>query len=183
MDSFSAALLGLPKLLKEADVHAEYPADVDDENVTERGFQPTLPGESTKLSSALALFRASGILSKVLEETYPASASHELSLQSLGMLSDELDSWLSSLAPHLRLQFVQDKPSTNVVSSRSPLLVRHYGQIVMKLADRDAVTCILLHSYFDSSPRSGLEPGSQVVALGYDSRGREQAYHSDHTIA
>ncbi|KAI9870747.1 MAG: hypothetical protein M1830_003853 [Pleopsidium flavum] len=129
LDCFSAALLGLPKLLKEADVHAEYPADVDDENVTERGFQPALPGESTKLSSALALFRASQILSKVLEEIYPASASHELSLQTLGMLSDELDSWLSSLAPHLRLQFVHDKPSTNVVSSRSPLLSLAYYYI------------------------------------------------------
>ncbi len=132
MDSFSAALLGLPKLLKEADVHAEYPADLNDENVTEEGFQPPLPGESTKLSSALALFRVCRILSKVLEETYPASASHELSLQSLGALSDELDAWLSSLAPHLRLQFVQDKPSTNVVSSRSPLLVRYLAALYVR---------------------------------------------------
>lgn len=28
--SFSAALLGLPKLLKEEDIHAEYPSDTDD---------------------------------------------------------------------------------------------------------------------------------------------------------
>lgn len=121
--SFSAALLGLPKLLNENDVHAEYPADIDDENVSERGFQSTLPGEFTRLSGALALFRVTRIMSKVLEENYPAASSHDLSLQKIGDLNDELDLWLGSLAPHLRLHFVQDKPSTSVVGSRSPLLV------------------------------------------------------------
>lgn len=123
LDSFSAAMLGLPKLLKEEDIHTEYPVDIDDENVSERGFQPTLPGESTRLSSALALFRGSRILAKVLDEIYPASLSYELSLQKIGGLSSELDMWLDSLPPHLRLQFVQDKPSTHVTGSRSPLLV------------------------------------------------------------
>jgi hypothetical protein len=65
--SFSSVVLGLPKNIKDDDVYCEYPVDADDEYVTERGFQPTLPGESTKLSSALALFKASRILSKVLE--------------------------------------------------------------------------------------------------------------------
>ena len=122
-DSFSAALLGLPKLLNEDDIHAEYPSDIDDENISERGFQSTLPGESTRLSSALALFRVSRILSKVLDQNYPAASTHDLSLHRMTVLNDELDAWLDSLAPHLRLHFVQDKPSTNVVGSRSPLLV------------------------------------------------------------
>lgn len=121
--SFSAALLGLPTLLKDNDIETEYPSDVDDENVTERGFQPTLPGESTRLSSGLALFRLARIMSQVLVEIYPSTSSHNLSLHQLSTLSDKLDAWRDELAPHLRLQFVQDKPSTNVVSSRSPLLV------------------------------------------------------------
>ena len=121
--SFSAALLGLPKLLNESDIHAEYPADVDDENVSERGFQSTLPGEPTRVSSALALFRLVRLLSKVLEDNYPAAPSHDLSFQKIMTLNDELDAWLGSLAPHLKLHFVMDKPSTNVVGSRSPLLV------------------------------------------------------------
>lgn len=121
--SFSAALLGLPKMLNESDIHAEYPADVDDENISEQGFQSTLPGEPTRISSALALFRVARILSKVLEENYPAAPSHDLSLRNIIALNDELDVWLGSLAPHLRLNFVQDKPSTDVVGSRSPLLV------------------------------------------------------------
>ena len=117
-------LLGLPRQIKDDDVHCEYPVDADDEYVTERGFQPLLPGESTRLSSALALFRASRILSKVLEEVYPAQPSYELSLQKLSALAEELDQWQASLAPHLRLPFAQDKPSVGTVSSRSPLLVR-----------------------------------------------------------
>ena len=109
--------------MKEGDIFTEFPADVDDENVSERGFQSTLPGESTRLSSALALFRASRIMSTVLDENYPAAASYELSLQKIAALSNRLDSWQKGLPSHLRLQFVQDKPSTNVVGSRSPLLV------------------------------------------------------------
>lgn len=121
--SFTAAVLGLPKLLREEDVQAEYPSDVDDEYVTEKGFQPTLPGEYTRLSNALALFRATHILGRVLEKNYPATTTHELSLQQMGELESELDAWYENLPTHLRLNFVQDKPSTDVTGSRSPLLV------------------------------------------------------------
>jgi hypothetical protein len=104
-------------------VHCEYPVDADDEYVTENGFLPTLPGEFTKLSSALALFRLSRVLAKVLTELYPASASHDISHRTIASLADELEEWSNNLAPHLKLTFQQDKPSTNVTSSRSPVLV------------------------------------------------------------
>jgi hypothetical protein len=104
-------------------VHCEYPADADDEYVTEKGFLPTLPGEYTKLSSALALFRLTRILSKVLTELYPASTSHEISFRTVASLADDLEDWSKNLSPHLKLTFAQDKPSTNVTSSRSPVLV------------------------------------------------------------
>lgn len=149
VDSFTAVMLGLPKHLKDDDVHCEYPVDADDEYVTERGFQPTLPGESTKLSSALALFRAARILSKVLEEVFPAKASYDLSLKKLSELADQLDAWHSSLAPHLRLQFVQDKPSTGTISSRSPLLSLTYHYI-RALIQRPAI-CASLGSKSSSS--------------------------------
>lgn len=113
---------------------AEYPSDTDDEYVTEKGFQPTLPGESTRLSSALALFRATRILSRVLEKNYPAATSHELSLQQMGPLEAELDEWYDELPSHLRLNFVQDKPSTDVTGSRSPLLVRAHMLLLDMLA-------------------------------------------------
>ncbi|KAI4251252.1 MAG: hypothetical protein LQ352_004963 [Teloschistes flavicans] len=158
LDCFSAAMLGLPKLLKEEDIHTEYPSDIDDENVSERGFQPTLPGESTRLSSALALFRGSRILAKVLEEIYPASLSYELSLQKIGGLSDELDMWLESLPQHLRLQFVQDKPSTQVVGSRSPLLSLAY-QYIRTLIHRPA-----------AGSRLGSKASSSTVTLANASK-------------
>lgn len=104
-------------------MHCEYPVDADDEYVTEKGFLPTLPGESTKLSSALALFRVSRVLSKVLAELYPASSSHEISFRTMASLADDLEDWQNNLAPHLKLTFHQDKPSTNVTGSRSPILV------------------------------------------------------------
>lgn len=111
-------------MLREEDIHCEYPVDADDEYITEKGFLPTLPGESTKLSSALALFRACRVLAKALTELYPSAANAEISFRSVNALSEELDAWFENLAPHLRLQFAQDKPSTNVISSRSPILVR-----------------------------------------------------------
>ncbi|KAH7011809.1 fungal-specific transcription factor domain-containing protein [Ilyonectria destructans] len=129
LDCFSAAILGLPKLLREEDIQAEYPADTDDEYVTEKGFQPTLPGEYTRLSSALALFRGTRILAKVLEKNYPASSSHDLSLQQMSSLDAELDAWYDNLPTHLRLTFAQDKPSTDVTGSRSPLLALAYYYI------------------------------------------------------
>ncbi|KUI52517.1 Transcriptional activator protein acu-15 [Cytospora mali] len=129
LDCFSAATLGLPKLIKEEDAHAEYPSDTDDEYVTEKGFQPTLPGEYTRLSSALALFRAARIMAKVLEKIYPAATSYELSLQQMSALEAELDDWSDKLPQHLKLNFRQDKPSTDITGSRSPLLALTYYYI------------------------------------------------------
>jgi Fungal specific transcription factor domain len=123
LDCFTAAMLGLPKLLRESEIYTEYPSDVDDEYITEKGFAPTLPGDQTRISSALALFEAARILSKVLDQVYPTATAHEISLRKLGALEEELKTWENGLAPHLKLVFVQDKPSTNVTGSRSPLLV------------------------------------------------------------
>lgn len=159
--------LGLPKHLKDADIQCEYPTDADDEYVTERGFQPTLPGESTKLSSALALFRAARILSKVLEEIFPAKASYDLSLKKLSELSDEIDSWSSSLPPHLRLQFAQDKPSTGTVNSRSPLLSLTYHYI-RALIQRPAICSSSLGSRSSSamiSMASSCKHTIQIIQL------------------
>lgn len=117
--------MGIPVLLRELDVNTEYPADVDDENITEKGFVPTLPGELTKFSSSLAFFNASRILGKVMNELYPSSTTYKLPLSKIHSLSEELDNWKSSLPSHLRLEFSKDKPGLGVISSRSPLLVRN----------------------------------------------------------
>jgi hypothetical protein len=123
LDRFCSALTGLPVLLREEDVQTEYPVDVDDENVTETGFLPTLPGESTRISSAIALFGASRILNKVLEDLFSSKSDYNVHVSKMHSVAGELDEWLHNLPAHLRLVFSQDKPSTNVTSSRSPLLV------------------------------------------------------------
>ncbi|KAL4895846.1 fungal-specific transcription factor domain-containing protein [Aspergillus ambiguus] len=122
LDRFTAALTGLPILLREDDIRTEYPEDIDDENVTETGFLPTLPGESTRISSSIALFGASRILNKALEQVYPSDGGYEIAVSKLRSVAGQLDDWVKQLPSHLRLEFSQDKPSTNVTSSRSPLL-------------------------------------------------------------
>lgn len=121
---FASATTGMPMLLRDCDITTDYPADVDDENINEQGFSPALPGELTKISSALALFRMSRILAKTLENLYPSAASYTVSLKKLHSLSDELDQWHEELPDHLRLRFCNDKPATHLISDRSPILVR-----------------------------------------------------------
>lgn len=123
LDRFCSTFTGLPVLLREGDIETEYPVDVDDENVTDTGFLPTLPGESTRISSAIALFKAARILNKVLEDLFPSKSGYDVYVSKMRSVSGQLDEWLHTLPTHLRLEFCQDKPSTNVTSSRSPLLV------------------------------------------------------------
>lgn len=119
-------MTGLPPLLNDNQVEVEYPTDIDDEFVSESGYEPTMPGDHTKISSALALFRGSRILKKVLAVIY-ASSGEKQSYKKLQELEEELDDWKINLAPHLRLEFVNGMPGTNIVNSRSPLLVcMHY---------------------------------------------------------
>ncbi|KAH8698544.1 fungal-specific transcription factor domain-containing protein [Talaromyces proteolyticus] len=129
LDRFTAAATGLPVMLRENDISTELPVDVDDENVNENGFVPAVPGESTRLSTALALLEASKILGKALDILYPSPVSHEIPVSKLRGVSEDLDAWQRSLPPHLKLVFSQDKPSTNVTGSRSPLLSLVYYYI------------------------------------------------------
>lgn len=136
--SFCAALTGLPVLLDESDVQTEYPMDVDDENVSETDVLPTLPGQPTRISSALALFRASRILTKILQETLPSRFDYVVYTSKLRSVADQLDGWLQNLPPHLRLDFIRDKPITNITSSRSLLLLLVY-YFMRSLIHRPAV--------------------------------------------
>lgn len=149
--SFSAASMGLPQLLQDSDIETEYPLAIDDEYVEERGYLPTLPGESSKISSALALFSASRILSKVLQRLYPANTSKDLSLNTMTALENELNEWSEQLPPNLKLTFVQDKPSTDVTGNRSALLVSFMKTVWSFRVLTITVTCLLPHSRVDTS--------------------------------
>lgn len=122
LDRFTAAATGLPVMLRDDRIGTEMPADIDDENITEEGLHPGVPDECTRMSSALALIEASRILGKALEILYPSAPNAQVSVTKLHGLSEELDSWNKGLPTHLKLIFIQDRPSTNVTGSRSPLL-------------------------------------------------------------
>lgn len=153
----------MPVLLAECDVETEYPVDVDDENVTETGFLPTLPGESTRISSALALFRASRILNKVLEDLYPSRFGYDVYVGKMRSAAEQLDEWLQNLPPHLRLEFSQDKPSTNVTSSRSPLLSLVY-YFIRSLIHRPAV-CFAEESLRSASVLALSDSSKHIVQI------------------
>lgn len=129
VDCFSAASMGLPQLLQDSDIECEYPTAIDDEYVEESRYLPTLPGETSKLSNALALFDATRILSKVLRKLYPANVNQDLSLQDMATLESELTQWSEKLPQHLKLTFIADKPSVRVTGDRSALLSLAYYHI------------------------------------------------------
>ncbi len=152
VDCFSAASMGSPQLLQDADIETEYPIAIDDEYVEESRFLPTLPGEKSKLSPALALFDVTRVLSKVLRKLYPANGAG-VSVSTVEALEIELDDWNRNLDQHLKLTFIADKPSTLVTGDRSSLLSLAYYHIRS-----------LLHI-----PRLAFAPSS-VMALGDSSK-------------
>ncbi|KAF8443457.1 fungal-specific transcription factor domain-containing protein [Terfezia claveryi] len=159
LDSFSAAMLGLPRLLKDEDISTEYPSDIDDEYITQDGFLSALPGDFTKISSSIALFRCSRVLAKVLDSVYPTTLAHDQSFRRLKELEDELDTWKAELAPHLRLDFVNGVPATNVVHSRSPLLVLAYH-----------FTRVLIHRPVIRSNEAAINSSPSFLAMAESSK-------------
>lgn len=120
-------------------------------------------------------------MARVLEKNYPATTSHELSLQQMENLESELDDWYDNMPSHLRLNFVQDKPSTDVTGSRSPLLVRcTFTHASEKLELTEPGAGILLHSDFNLPPCSRFESWPQGCARSALHQRVEQAHHSDH---
>jgi Fungal specific transcription factor domain len=121
-DRFCSANLGLPVLISDREVQCEYPFDVE-ENLEKQS-------ESTKTSSALALFKLARVLSKILEDLYAVQNGQMLLFKTVASLQDALDAWSSELAPPLRLHFEKDKPSAGTVHSRAPILVGSSGSQV-----------------------------------------------------
>ena len=109
-------------LLRDSDITAEYPSDVDDENITATEIH-TVSSGVTKMSNALALIQITRILSNVVETLHRPAAHYTIPISKFNALTEELDQWVSDLPSHLRLKFTNDKPSTGIISDRSPLLV------------------------------------------------------------
>jgi len=124
LDVFTAANLGLPRVIKDEIVQTEFPTDVDDDDLFEQRL--TTNNQETKMSAGLAFFRLSRTFAQVIDNVYQKPTASGVSLNTIRQLSEDLDAWHESLAPHLRLVFAQDKPSTLVTGDRSPLLSLAY---------------------------------------------------------
>ncbi|KAI9830889.1 MAG: hypothetical protein M1826_004319 [Phylliscum demangeonii] len=143
LDCVAAAVLGLPRFLHDADVHTEYPADVDDDALKADGadLDLTLADDGGRMAGALAAIRASRILARALETLYPAGpSSGRVSIQAQRGLERELQDWWRSLPSPLRLPFEQGKPAARIVSSSSPLLTLIYHH-VRTLIHRPLLSC------------------------------------------
>ncbi|OJJ07752.1 hypothetical protein ASPVEDRAFT_877887 [Aspergillus versicolor CBS 583.65] len=121
-DRFCAVLTNVPVLLHEKDIRTEYPKDIDEQNVTETGFLPTLPGESTRISSALALFAASRILNCVLDDIYPFKGGYSIQLAKVCTIGESLDKWVKNLPANLCVVFSEGKPTNTTTCNWSPAL-------------------------------------------------------------
>lgn len=121
LDCFSASRLKTPMLLKDIDITIDYPSDVDDEQITQHGYLNTPSWKPSRISCALALFRAACILATALDERH--SDYNEFTSKRMAAIEGGLETWLTQLPRHLGLEFIQDKCAQDIENSRSWLLV------------------------------------------------------------
>lgn len=76
MDTYVGALLGLPHSITDDDIDQEYPAEVDDEFITEEGILPMPEGRVCVMSAANAHTNLVAILAKIVRYVYPLKGSH-----------------------------------------------------------------------------------------------------------
>ncbi|KAI7771132.1 hypothetical protein LZL87_014205 [Fusarium oxysporum] len=121
LDCFSASRLKTPMLLKDTEITTDYPGDIDGEQITQHGYLNTPSWKPSRISCALALFGATRVLAKALDERY--SDVDEFTSERMTTIEGELDAWLIQIPRHLELEFIQDKCPQDVESSRPWLLV------------------------------------------------------------
>ncbi|EXA30573.1 hypothetical protein FOVG_18060 [Fusarium oxysporum f. sp. pisi HDV247] len=121
LDCFSASRLKTSMLLKDTEITIDYPGDIDGEHITQHGYLNTPSWKPSRISCALALFRAARVLAKALDERY--SDVDEFISKRMTAIEGELDAWLIQIPRHLELEFIQDKCPQDVENSRPWLLV------------------------------------------------------------
>ncbi|KAG8526786.1 uncharacterized protein KY384_008215 [Bacidia gigantensis] len=158
LDSFSASLLGQSQSFEDGDITCEYPEGDEDGNAEVSTPLSLKSGETPRLSRAPVIVGGARMLSRVLDEMYPVDAPRRLSLQTISALSGDLDKWWAEVPSHLKLEFVQDKPCTNIVGSRSPFITLAYHYI-RTLIHRPLASCSICN-----------HRSSSIVALGSSSK-------------
>jgi hypothetical protein len=123
MDSYVGAMLGLPRFLEDEDIDQDFPAEVDDDYITENGILPMPEGRISVMIAFNAHTRIVQVLSKICKFVYPIkgtqssngnAVTYTVSYSKIRELEQDLAQWLDELPIALR-------PG----GEASPLIVRY----------------------------------------------------------
>ena len=109
MDTYVAAMLGLPVYLSDDDIDQESPLEVDDEFLTSEAMRPMPPGQISVMTAFNAHTRLVRILAKTTRNIYPIqsplkdqSQSNAISHAKVREIEQDLQVWMESLPTALR---------------------------------------------------------------------------------
>ena len=111
MDSYVGAMLGLPRFLEDEDIDQGWPAEVDDDYITEDGILPMPEGSISVMVAFNAHTRIVQVLSKICKYVYPIKGTHSsdknsvtytVSYSKIRELEQDLAQWLDELPTALR---------------------------------------------------------------------------------
>jgi hypothetical protein len=111
MDIYVGAMLGLPYALEEDDVDQDFPAEVDDEYITDSEIRKMPEGKISVMAAANAHSRIIQILSKICKYVYPTkgtktggkhSVTYSVSYSKIREIEQNLQYWLDGLPMALK---------------------------------------------------------------------------------
>ncbi|OAG34989.1 hypothetical protein AYO21_10822 [Fonsecaea monophora] len=110
LDCYVGAVLGLPQMLSEDDIDQEYPAEVEDDYITEQGILPMPAGTFPLLRATNAHTRLTMLLRKVVRYIYPLKTPgnpktepvYSISHRKIRELERDLQNWMDQLPSELR---------------------------------------------------------------------------------
>lgn len=137
LDCFAAATLGAPKLIREQDIECAMPANDDDPvtNIdaispadTQKALSTSSSNGDVKIEScSLAVIKFAQILASILDTVYSCTTPNH-SYKTVVQLEDQLESWRRELAPSLKFDLQNGKPTATLLPlhQKSPILLMLY---------------------------------------------------------
>lgn len=137
LDCFAAATLGAPKLIRDQDIECAMPVNDDDHVITPDAISPadtqkalstsSSNGEVKIESCSLAVIKFSQILASILDTVYSCTTPNH-SYKTVVQLEDRLESWRRELAPSLKFDLQNGKPTATLLPlhQKSPILLMLY---------------------------------------------------------
>lgn len=111
MDTYVGAMLGLPRFLEDEDIDQEWPAEVDDEYITETGILPMPEGTISVMAAFNAHTRLVQVLNKICKYVYPIkgtqsggknSVTYTVGYSKIREIEKDLARWLDELPAALK---------------------------------------------------------------------------------